>query len=208
MKNIVCISLIILFSFTQFSCKEDKKIPVKDTVAEQQAEDARKIETERRQEEVKKQKEQTNSVFAKLMLTPEAKTFTSSVITVSLSDLLLKEEGPFTIFAPSAEAFAQLDEDSKTILNDVTLKASLERIIKTHIVAGRIDSIALTQNIRSGNGSYNIATMSGDTLIATKKGMDIVLKDKNGVKAVLVKSDIIGSNGVVHVLDNVLGLEK
>jgi uncharacterized surface protein with fasciclin (FAS1) repeats len=168
------------------------------------------LEQKKIQEEEAKQVriDQANSVLSKLMITPETKTFTSSLISVALSDMLLKEEGPYTIFAPSEDAFEAMDSESKAILTDVTERTFLERTLRSHIVEGQIDSIALTKNIRSGNGSYQITTLSGDILIATKKGMDIVLKDKNGVKAVIVKSDIIGTNGVVHVLDNVLSLEK
>ena len=208
MKKIVYILLVVIIGSVAVSCKNDtKKTEVVSVLspAELEALEQEKIQ----KEEAKKVRiDQANSVLSKLMITPETKTFTSSVITVALSDMLLKEKGPFTVFAPSVDAFAGLDAKSKAILTDVTERTFLERTIRSHIVAGQIDSIALTKNIRSGNGSYKITTMSGDILIATKKGMDIVLKDKNGVKAVIIKSDIVGSNGVVHVLNNVMSLEK
>jgi len=208
MKKIVYILLVVIIGSLTLSCKNDtKKTEAESVVTEAELE---AIEQERKKEEEAKKVriDQANSVLSKLMITPETKTFTSSIISVSLSDMLLKEEGPFTVFAPSGDAFEALDAESKAILTDATERTFLERMLRSHIVAGRIDSIALTKNIRSGNGSYQITTISGDILVATKKGMNIVLRDKNGVKAVIVKSDILGTNGVVHVLDKVLSLEK
>lgn len=208
MKKIVFLLLVLIIGSTAISCKNDtKETKVEPKVTAEQLE---ALEQERIQEEEAKKARMNDakSVLSKLMITPETKTFTSAIISVSLSDMLLKEEGPFTVFAPSNDAFEALDEDSKAILTDVTKRTFLERTLRSHIVAGQIDSIALTKNIRSGNGSYQITTLSGDILIATKKGMNIVLKDKNGVKAVIGKSDIVGSNGVLHVLDNLLSLEK
>ncbi len=208
MKKIVFILIALVIGSASYSCKNDtKKTEVKPELTQAEIE---AIEQERIKKEEEKQVrlQQVNSVLSKLMLTPETKTFASSVITVALSDMLLKEEGPYTVFAPSEEAFGSMDEESKTILTDGSERSFLERTLRSHIVEGQIDSIALTKNIRNGNGSYQITTLSGDILVATKKGMDIVLKDKNGAKAVIVKSDILGNNGVVHVLDKVLSLEK
>ena len=206
MKKIVYILVVVIIGSVTFSCKNDPKESKAETVVTQEQLDALEEERIKEEEEAKERMVQINSVFSKLMITSETKAFASSAISASLSDMLLKEEGPFTIFAPSGDAFDAMDPELKAKLTSATETTFLERTIRAHIVAGQIDSIALTKNIRSGNGSYRITTMSGDILIATKKGMDIVLKDKNGVKAVIVKSDILGSNGVVHVLDNVLSL--
>lgn len=208
MKKIVYILLVVIIGSVTLSCKNDTKET--EAVSVLSPAELEALEQERiKEEEAKKVRiNQASSVLSKLMITPETKTFTSSVISVALSDMLLKEEGPYTIFAPSGDAFEAMDTKSKSILTDVTERTFLERTLRSHIVEGQFDSSALTKNIRSGNGSYKITTMSGDILVASKKGMDIVLKDKNGAIAVIVKSDIIGSNGVVHVLDKVLSLEK
>jgi uncharacterized surface protein with fasciclin (FAS1) repeats len=208
MKKIVYILLVVIVGSLTFSCKNDTKELKDEPVVTQEQLDALEQERIKEEKEAKSRVVQANSVFAKLMITTETKAFASAAISGYLSDMLLNEEGPFTIFAPSVDAFEGLDPEYKTILKNATERLFLERILRSHIVAGQIDSIALTKNIRSGNGSYQITTMSGEILVATKKGMDIVLKDKNGVKAVIVKSDILGSNGVVHVLDKMLSLKK
>jgi uncharacterized surface protein with fasciclin (FAS1) repeats len=64
----------------------------------------------------------------------------------------------------------------------------------------------LVQNINDGNGSYSIQTLSGTILTASQEGKEIVLTDPNGQKAIIGKSDINGSNGILHALNAVLAV--
>lgn len=147
---------------------------------------------------------QVNSVLTKAMVTPELKTFVSMVITAEQSDMLSKSEGPYTVLAPSMKAFKSLDETRMKFLLNPVNKEVLVTLIKSHIITGTLDSATLVQNIKSANGSYKIVTQSGATYQATMEGTDIVITDVKGTKAVIGKSDIQGSNGVLHVLDAVL----
>ena len=70
------------------------------------------------------------------------------------------------------------------------------------MVEGDIASSALLQ--KGKGGSNTLKTLGGKTLTVVKSGMDIMIEDENGNKALVGKSDINGSNGVVHVLDKVL----
>lgn len=150
-------------------------------------------------------KKQINSVMTKAMVTPELKTFSSAIVSAGLTEVLSNEEGPFTLLAPSNDAFSAIDQSDFNRLLDPNNKGKLTQMLKNHIVKGDIDSATLVQNIKSGNGNYTLETLSGAKLIASMKGADIVIKDSNGTEAVLGKSDIKGSNGVVHVLDTILG---
>ena len=152
----------------------------------------------------KEEKKQVNSVLTKAMVTPELKTFVSMVITTEHSDMLAKQDGPYTILAPSNEAFRSINEKRMKFLLNPVNKEVLVTLIKSHIVSGNIDSASLVQNIKSANGSYKIVSQSGATYQATLEGTDIVITDVQGTKAVIGKSDINGSNGVLHVLDAVL----
>ena len=79
-------------------------------------------------------------------------------------------------------------------------------MLNTLIIDGNLDTVTLVQEIKNGKGKYTINTLSGAKLTATKEGSTIYITDEKGVKAAMGKSDINGSNGVVHILDAVLGL--
>ena len=119
--------------------------------------------------------------------------------------MLSKNKGPYTIFAPTTIAFDSLNiEKRKEILNPKN-KEKLSKVIKNHIVEGEVNSSELLQKTK---GSANtLKTLGGASLTITKQGSDIVITDGSGAKAVLGKSDIEGSNGVVHVIDKVLSLD-
>jgi uncharacterized surface protein with fasciclin (FAS1) repeats len=149
---------------------------------------------------------QVKSVLAKAMVTPEIKNFVSMLVSAKLTDMLAKEEGPFTIIAPTNDAFKALDKAKMTFLLNPANEEAVTAILKGHIIAGNLDSATLIQNIKSGNESYTIVALSGATYNATLEGTDIVITDAKGAKAVVGKSDVLGSNGILHVIDAVLGL--
>lgn len=192
---------VITLAFT--ACKNDKKEPVEadETVVKTAPEKVKKVKKELTVEE----KEQLNSVMSKLMITGETKTFASALVSTGLTDMLSKNKGPYTIFAPTTIAFDSLNiEKRKEILNPKN-KEKLSNVIKNHIVEGEVNSSELLQKTK---GSANtLKTLGGASLTITKQGSDIVITDGSGAKAVLGKSDIEGSNGVVHVIDKVLSLD-
>ena len=184
-------------------CIRDRKEPVEadETVVKTAPEKVKKVKKELTVEE----KEQLNSVMSKLMITGETKTFASALVSTGLTDMLSKNKGPYTIFAPTTIAFDSLNiEKRKEILNPKN-KEKLSKVIKNHIVEGEVNSSELLQKTK---GSANtLKTLGGASLTITKQGSDIVITDGSGAKAVLGKSDIEGSNGVVHVIDKVLSLD-
>jgi len=147
-----------------------------------------------------------NSIMVKVMATPELKTFTSCLVTAGMIDTFLKEEGPFTILAPSNSAFEKLEKEKYNALFNQTNKDVFEKVIKTHIVEGMIDSVTLVQDIKK-NGSTKLTTLSGVVLTATMDGNEIVIKDPQGTIAIIGKSDIKGQNGVLHIIDTVLNID-
>lgn len=186
-----------------FSCKNETKSASPDgetILAKKEV-----VETPEKKDLSVEEKNQVNSVLMKAMVTPELKSFVSLMVSAGVTDMLAKNQGPFTIFAPSNEALKTLgDATMKGYLNPEN-KANLEKLINSHIVKADLDSTVLVQKIKSGNGSYALKTLSGETLTASREGTNIVLTDAAGTKATIGKSDITGGNGVVHVLDNVLG---
>jgi uncharacterized surface protein with fasciclin (FAS1) repeats len=193
MKNVFQLICFIAFTFVVFSCKnETKETPLK----------AGEIPAKKELTQI--DKNQINSIMTKAMVTTELKTFVSMIVTTGLADKLAKEDGPFTIFAPSNDAFKNLDAKKMEALLNTANKEQLTALVKSHIFKGSLDSVNLVQKIKDGNGNYKIVTLSGATYTASKEDADIVITDKNGNKAIVGKSDISGSNGVLHVLDNVL----
>jgi len=138
------------------------------------------------------------------MMTPELNTFISFIVTTEKIDMLGNEESPYTIFAPNNEAFDLIDENRMNFFKNPANREQLNHMIQSHIVSGLIDSSSIIQSIKDGNGTYEIVTLSGTVLTASQDGTDIILTDSGNKKGVIGKSDIIGTNGVLHVLNSVL----
>jgi uncharacterized surface protein with fasciclin (FAS1) repeats len=116
----------------------------------------------------------------------------------------LKGAGPFTVFAPTNAAFAALPAGTVDTLLKPENKKMLTHVLTEHVVAGRVDSAALGQMIRAGNGRAMLKTVSGDTLVATMSGQNVLITDAKGGSATVTIADVYQSNGVIHVVNKVL----
>src|SRR5580700_1684635 len=116
----------------------------------------------------------------------------------------LKGPGPFTVFAPTNEAFAKLPAGTVDTLLKPENKEMLTKILTYHVVAGRISAAELKKQIREGNGQATLKTVSGGTLIAMLQGSSIVLKDEKGGMSTVTIPNVFQSNGVIHVVDAVV----
>ncbi len=117
----------------------------------------------------------------------------------------LKGKGPFTVFAPTNDAFTHLPAGTVETLLKPENKAALTKVLTYHVVAGRFDSKALRALIAKGGGSAMLKTVSGGTLTAMLNGdANIVVRDEAGHTANISTYDVYQSNGVIHVLDRVV----
>lgn len=116
----------------------------------------------------------------------------------------LKGPGPFTVFAPTNEAFAKLPAGTVEMLLKPENKEMLAKILTYHVVAGRLSAAELKKEIRAGNGQATLKTVSGGTLIAMMQGSTIVLKDEKGGTSTVTIPNVFQSNGVIHVVDTVV----
>jgi uncharacterized surface protein with fasciclin (FAS1) repeats len=116
----------------------------------------------------------------------------------------LKGPGPFTVFAPTNEAFAKLPAGTVDNLVKPENKEMLTRILTYHVVAGRVSADDLKKEIEAGGGQAMLKTVSGGTLTAMMQGKNIVLKDEKGDVSTVTIADVFQSNGVIHVVDTVL----
>lgn len=135
-----------------------------------------------------------------------SKDHTTLVAAVTAAGLVetLQSKGPFTVFAPTNKAFEKLPAGTVETLVKPENKGTLTSILTYHVVSGRMDSQAIAEAIKKGNGTATFKTVSGGTLTAMMKGKKLMLKDeKGGVSTVTIK-DVYQSNGVIHVVDTVV----
>ena len=135
-----------------------------------------------------------------------SKDHTTLVAAVQAAGLVetLKSEGPFTVFAPTNEAFALLPDGTVSTLLKPENKATLTNLLTYHVVAGRMDSKMLARLIKEGNGKAELKTVSGGKLWVMMQGKNIVLKDEKGGMAMVTIKDVYQKNGVIHVIDHVV----
>ncbi len=116
----------------------------------------------------------------------------------------LQSPGPFTVFAPTNEAFAKLPAGTVDTLLKPENKEMLTKVLTYHVVAGKMSSKDLWKAIKAGNGTATLKTVSGGALKATAMGKTIWLTDEKGGTSKVTISDVNQSNGVIHVVDSVL----
>jgi len=116
----------------------------------------------------------------------------------------LEGAGPFTVFAPTNAAFQKLPAGTVDTLLKPENKTTLTKVLTYHVVAGRLSSIDLKKQIKAGNGTAMLKTVSGGTLWAMMHGSDIALKDEKGDVATITQANVFQSNGVIHVIDTVV----
>jgi uncharacterized surface protein with fasciclin (FAS1) repeats len=116
----------------------------------------------------------------------------------------LKSKGPFTVFAPTNEAFAKLPAGTVEMLVKPENKDKLAKILTYHVLAANFNSQAITKRIRQGHGKAKLMTVSGETLIASLSGNDLILRDEQGGTSRVTIANVVQANGVIHVVDSVL----
>ena len=112
--------------------------------------------------------------------------------------------GPFTVFAPTNEAFNKLPKGTVETLVKPENKAMLTSILTYHVVAGKLDSKELARLIKEGNGKTELTTVQGGKLWLMMKGNNIQIKDEKGGMSTVTIKDVYQSNGVIHVVDTVV----
>lgn len=130
---------------------------------------------------------------------------TTLVAAVKAADLVdtLNGPGPFTVFAPTNDAFAALPAGTVDTLLMPANKAMLQSALTYHVVPGRLTAADLMSRIRAGGGSARLTTVQGGTLTARMDGDRLVLVDGRGGVATVTQADVLQSNGVIHVTNKV-----
>jgi uncharacterized surface protein with fasciclin (FAS1) repeats len=132
---------------------------------------------------------------------------TTLVAAVTAAGLVetLQGEGPFTVFAPVNSAFAALPPGTVDELLKPENRETLTGVLTYHVVPGRLDSQALRQRVEAGGGMAELETVNGQTLTVRANGpTNLVVEDRKGDVATISTYDVYQSNGVIHVIDEVL----
>ncbi len=130
-------------------------------------------------------------------------TLVSAVVAAELAETL-SGAGPFTVFAPTNDAFGKVDKAALEGLMKPESKKALAGILTYHVVEGKMDSKAIAEAIKKGDGKATLKTVNGEELTASMDGDKLVLTDAKGGKSTVTIADVYQSNGVIHVVDTVL----
>jgi uncharacterized surface protein with fasciclin (FAS1) repeats len=130
-------------------------------------------------------------------------TLVAAVKAAGLVDTL-SSPGPFTVFAPTNDAFAKLPAGTVDTLVKPENKAALTKILTYHVVPGRLSAKDIAAGIKAGGGKYEMTTVEGGKLTATMSGKKIMLTDEKGGMATITTVNVYQSNGVIDVIDTVL----
>ncbi len=135
-----------------------------------------------------------------------SKDHTTLVAAVKAAGLVktLQGKGPFTVFAPTNEAFEALPAGTVDTLLKPENKDQLTKVLTCHVVAADAMSSVIGKMIKDDNGTHAVKTVGGCVLQAKMDGDKITLTDETGGVATVTIADVKQSNGVIHVIDKVL----
>ncbi len=132
--------------------------------------------------------------------------FTTLVAALKAADLVgaLQGDGPFTVFAPTNDAFAKIDQNALANLLKPENKKTLTNILTYHVVPANLMASDVVAALKKGNGKVEVKALNGTTLTVMQKDGKIWLKDQAGNYSEITATDVKGSNGVIHVIDTVV----
>jgi len=116
----------------------------------------------------------------------------------------LESAGPFTVFAPTNEAFKKLPDGTVATLLKPENKDKLTSILTYHVVAGRLTTKDLREKIKDGGGKAELKTVEGAPLTVAEKDGKLWLIDAKGDKAEITIANVMQSNGVIQVINTVM----
>ncbi len=143
------------------------------------------------------------NIVQNAMNSPIHTTLVKAVVAADLAETL-SGPGPFTVFAPTDDAFSRVPAAALTSLLTPEMKPVLARVLTHHVVSGRVTAADLIRMIEAGGGSAQVTTLAGDTLLATVVNGDVKLAGDDGSVAYVTQADVMQSNGVIHVVNGVL----
>ncbi len=132
--------------------------------------------------------------------------FSTLVTALKAADLVsaLQGDGPFTVFAPTNDAFAKIDAETLNSLLEEKNQKALANTLTYHVISGKISATDVVAALKKGNGTVELTALNGQVLSVMDKDGKIWLKDSNGNFSEIIATDVMGSNGVIHVINTVV----
>jgi uncharacterized surface protein with fasciclin (FAS1) repeats len=136
----------------------------------------------------------------------KSKDHTTLVAAVKAAGLVdtLEGKGPFTVLAPTNEAFAALPAGTVDNLLKPENKAQLVKILTCHVIAADAMSSTIVKMVKDDGGMHEVTTVGGCKLWFSTMNGKVNIKDENGGTAQVTIADVKQSNGVIHVINHVL----
>lgn len=147
--------------------------------------------------------DETKPIAANAAAAPNLSTLVSAVKAAGLATVL-SGPGPFTVFAPTNDAFNRLAPGTLNTLLKPDNKATLAKVLSYHVVPGTVTLADIQAKIAAGGGKATLTTVEGETLTLEAANDGIQLTDVNGNKSFIETADVRQSNGVVHVVNGVV----
>ena len=146
----------------------------------------------------------TKNIIQNAVNSADHTTLVAAVKAAGLVDTL-QTPGPFTVFAPTNEAFAKLPAGTVDNLLKPENQDALKKVLTYHVVAGKWSASDLERKIKENNGTAELTTVEGGKLWASlHMGKHVMLTDEKGGTALVTIANVFQSNGVIHVIDGVL----
>jgi uncharacterized surface protein with fasciclin (FAS1) repeats len=135
-----------------------------------------------------------------------SKDHTTLVAAVKAAGLVdtLQSAGPFTVFAPTNEAFAKLPAGTVDTLLKPENKKTLSNVLTYHVVPGRLTAKDIMEKVKAGGGKTMLKTVEGADLTFQDKDGKLWIMDAKGDTAQITIRNVMQSNGVIHVIDTVM----
>lgn len=132
--------------------------------------------------------------------------FSTLVAALKAADLVgaLQADGPFTVFAPTNAAFEKIDANTLSSLLEPKNQKVLSNILTYHVISGKIAATDVVAALKEGNGTVELKALNGQVLTVMQKDGKIWLKDNKGNYSEIIATDVMGSNGVIHVINTVV----
>lgn len=192
MKTIKTLSVLALTAVLFTACGEKKK-----EKAEEVMEETAEAVTEVVEEQT------TPNIVGVAVGNENFSTLVTAVTTAGLAETL-SGDGPFTVFAPTNDAFAKLPEGTVASLLEPASKDALTGILTYHVVAGKYEAAAVIEAINANNGTFTVSTVQGGTIDLSLNDGKVMLTDAKGGTSTVIMADVAASNGVIHAIDTVV----
>lgn len=133
---------------------------------------------------------------------PQHQTLVAAVKAADLAGALAGS-GPFTVFAPTDQAFDNLPKGTVESLLKPENQAQLQAVLTYHVVAGRVSASDLVALIAENGGSAELTTLEGGVLVARLDNGKVTITDEMGGMSTVLTADLAASNGLIHITDAV-----